>query len=90
LYKFCPSTKVFYHFPEHTFGDVHGKVDLYPLDIETGHEADGVPAGREEEQATEVGGVDDRGGQRGVLEGDATYEADIIKLRIYQNNVHLT
>jgi len=58
----------------HTFGNVHGRVDLCPLDIEIGDEADGVPAGREEEQAIEAGGVDDRGRQRGVLERDAPYE----------------
>ena len=41
-----------------------------------GDEADGDPANRQEQAAE--GGIDDCGGWRGVLEGDAPNEADII------------
>jgi len=64
-----------YHFSKHTLDYVHGKVNLRPLDIETGHQPDGIVTGCEEENAPESCGVDDLGGQRGVLEGDAPYEA---------------
>jgi hypothetical protein len=45
------------------------------LDIETGHQTDGIFTSSEEENAPESCGVDDAGGQRGVVEGDAAYEA---------------
>lgn len=64
-----------YYFSEHTFNYVHGQVNLCPLDIETGHHPDGVLARGEEENAPESRGVEDGGGQRGILEGDAPYEA---------------
>jgi len=64
-----------YHLSEHTLDDVHGEVDLCALDIEAGDEPDGILASGEEENAAEAGSVDDLGGQRGVLEGDAAYEA---------------
>ena len=64
-----------YHFSEHTLDYVHGKVNLRPLDIETGHQSDGIVTGCEEENAPESCGFDDVGGRRGVLEGDAADEA---------------
>ena len=64
-----------YDFSEHALDYVHGKVHLGPLDIETGHEPDGIFTGGEEENAPESCGVDNVGGERGVVEGDAAYEA---------------
>ena len=64
-----------YHFSKYTLDYIHGKVNLGPLDIETGHQSDGIVTGCEEENAPESCGVDDFGGQRGVLKGDAPYEA---------------
>ena len=64
-----------FDFSKHTLDYVHGKVNLGPLDIETGHEADGIFTSGEEENAPESCGVDNVGGERSVVEGDAAYEA---------------
>jgi len=63
-----------YEFSEHAFNHIHGKVNLCPLDTETGYKADGVLAGREE-KAPKSCGIDKPGGHRSVLEGDSSDEA---------------